>query len=47
MPLAERDDWKDLKIIPQDDGPNPLVPIMYSEECEWFALAVTLGCSLL
>jgi len=34
IPLQERDQWSDLTPIEQDDGPTPLVPIMYSEECE-------------
>lgn len=33
IPLQERDQWSDLTPIEQDDGPTPLVPIMYSEEC--------------
>ncbi|KAK4687464.1 protein farnesyltransferase/geranylgeranyltransferase type-1 subunit alpha, partial [Tremellales sp. Uapishka_1] len=32
IPLQARDQWADLAPIPQDDGPAPLVPIMYSEE---------------
>ncbi|OCF42197.1 protein farnesyltransferase/geranylgeranyltransferase type-1 subunit alpha [Kwoniella heveanensis CBS 569] len=32
IPLAQRDQWSDVKPIAQDDGPNPVVPIMYSEE---------------
>lgn len=34
IPLQERSQWSDITPIEQDDGPNPLVPIMYSEECE-------------
>ena len=33
IPLTQRDQWRDVTPIPQDDGPNPIVPIMYSEEC--------------
>jgi hypothetical protein len=35
IPLQERDQWSDLTPIEQDDGPTPLVPIMYSEECKF------------
>lgn len=34
MPLGQREEWKDVMPIEQDDGPNPLVPIMYTEDCE-------------
>ncbi|ORZ03958.1 prenyltransferase alpha subunit repeat protein [Syncephalastrum racemosum] len=32
MSYADREDWKDVQPIPQDDGPNPLVPIAYGND---------------
>lgn len=33
MPFYEKPEWADVVPIPQDDGPNPLVPIAYTKEC--------------
>ncbi|CAO3647745.1 unnamed protein product [Cunninghamella blakesleeana] len=32
LPYSERSEWKNVTPIPQDDGPNPLVPIAYSAD---------------
>ncbi|EFJ26706.1 hypothetical protein SELMODRAFT_228128 [Selaginella moellendorffii] len=32
IPLREREEWKDVEPIPQDDGPNPVVPIAYTSQ---------------
>ena len=31
---SENPEWKDVAPVPQDDGPNPLVPIAYARECK-------------
>ncbi|KAF9402834.1 CAAX geranylgeranyltransferase alpha subunit [Podila epigama] len=32
IPFYEKPEWADVVPIPQDDGPNPLVPIAYTKE---------------
>lgn len=30
----DREEWKDVKPVPQDDGDVPIVAIAYSDRCE-------------
>lgn len=35
IPYREREDWKDVTPLDQDDGENPVVVIAYSEKCKY------------
>lgn len=38
IPLGSRSIWEGIDPIPQNDGPNPLVAIMYAQECEFISV---------
>ena len=34
IPYSARENWRDVQPIEQDDGPNPIVCIAYSQRCK-------------
>ena len=35
VPYSERNEWKDVVPLSQDDGPDPIVAIAYTDRCKF------------
>jgi len=38
----DREEWKNIEPVPQDDGSNPVVSIAYSDKCEEIGVMLSL-----